>query len=237
MGWARLIVLSLVAGAIVGCGGSGSGGPAVILPNTGSVSFQIAWGTRKPTRVVPLAAQSIVITIKDSGGLVVETGVVVRPAASWTSGLISPGTYTFQAAAFPTTTGTGNAEATGSGSTTIVENQNTSASLTLGSTVANLTVSAPSSSVSVGTTTQLTATATDSSGNTVLVDPSTVTWLSSDTTVATVSSSGLATAVKAGSCTFTATFNEVESTLGQSPISSTAFNFGVKGGTTTITIH
>jgi trimeric autotransporter adhesin len=71
-------------------------------------------------------------------------------------------------------------------------------------TVTLITVSAPSSLLPVGETLQLTATATYSDNSTKDVTAS-ATWQSSDLTVATVSSTGLLTAVKAGSTTVTAT--------------------------------
>jgi hypothetical protein len=89
----------------------------------------------------------------------------------------------------------------------------------------------------LGSQTQLIATALDASGSTVIVDPSTLTWGSSNPAVATVSSSGLATPAQIGSCSFTATFGEVEPSLGQTPVKSAPLYVTVDGGTTTIGIH
>lgn len=68
--------------------------------------------------------------------------------------------------------------------------------------VASVVVTAPSISVEVGKTVQLTATVKDASGN--LLSGRTVTWSSSNTGVATVSAAGAVTGVSAGSVTLTA---------------------------------
>jgi uncharacterized protein YjdB len=68
--------------------------------------------------------------------------------------------------------------------------------------VATITVSPSSASVSVGSTQQYTATLRDANGNTLTGRA--VAWSSSNETVATVSSSGLVTAVSAGSSTIMA---------------------------------
>ena len=69
--------------------------------------------------------------------------------------------------------------------------------------VASVDVTAPTSSVGVGGTLQLTATAHDAKGNAVTGRP--VTWTSATQTVATVSTTGLVTGVATGSTSITAT--------------------------------
>src|SRR5438445_4107398 len=71
------------------------------------------------------------------------------------------------------------------------------------SSVASVTVSPASASVSVGQTVQLTATPKDANGT--ALTGAVVTWSSNNAAVATVSGSGLVTAVAAGSVTSTAT--------------------------------
>lgn len=63
--------------------------------------------------------------------------------------------------------------------------------------VASVTVSAPSTSLTVGQTTQATAVTKDANGN--VLTGRAITWSSSNSSVATVSTSGLVTAVAAGS--------------------------------------
>jgi len=69
--------------------------------------------------------------------------------------------------------------------------------------VATVTIAPTSATVTVGGTQQLTATTRDASGN--VLTGRTVTWTSSNTGVATVSTTGLVTAVAAGSATISAT--------------------------------
>ncbi len=70
-------------------------------------------------------------------------------------------------------------------------------------TVANVTVSAPASSVEVGLSLQFSAQAFDQSGSEV--NGQSVTWSSNNTSVATVDSNGLATGVQAGTSQISAT--------------------------------
>lgn len=69
--------------------------------------------------------------------------------------------------------------------------------------VATVTIAPSSATVTVGGTQQLTATLRDASGN--VLSGRTIAWTSSNTGVATVSSSGLVSALTAGSATITAT--------------------------------
>jgi hypothetical protein len=77
-------------------------------------------------------------------------------------------------------------------------------------TVASVSVSPASASVAVGASEQFSATAKDSSGN--AISGVTFTWSSSSTGVATINSSGLATAVAAGTTQITATASGITST-------------------------
>ena len=83
-------------------------------------------------------------------------------------------------------------------------------------TVATVTVSPSSASLTEGQTQQLTATPKEASGS--ALTGRTVTWVSSAPSVATVSSTGLVTAVAAGSATISAT---VEGQTGTATISAT----------------
>ena len=89
--------------------------------------------------------------------------------------------------------------------------------------VASVTVSPATASLTVGQTTQLTATPKDASGN-----PLTgrlITWATSNAAVATVSTSGLVTAVAAGSATITATC-EGQSATATATVTTTVSSFG-----------
>ncbi|MBM3842946.1 MAG: hypothetical protein FJ397_06730 [Verrucomicrobia bacterium] len=83
------------------------------------------------------------------------------------------------------------------------EGRSGTAAITVPVPVATVTIAPTSATVTVGGTQQLTATTRDASGN--VLTGRTVTWTSSNTGVATVSTTGLVTAVAAGSATISAT--------------------------------
>ena len=222
-----LVVVLLV---VVGCGGriggaSGAGGPSASSADRGRASVHVAWPVPVPGRVVPLAAQSIVVQLEDATGAVQARFTIVHPATSGTSPSVKAGTYALVATAYPTAAGTGTADATGTGSVTIVANATVPSSVTMGSTVTSLTLSPTTLTPTVGDATALAASAKDASGAIVLVAASTVSWTSSNPAVATVDATGLTPtlkAVAAGSATISAQFTEVEPTLGQQPVNATA---------------
>jgi Putative Ig domain/Bacterial Ig-like domain (group 2) len=76
-------------------------------------------------------------------------------------------------------------------------------------TVASVSISPASASVVIGATEQFSATAKDSSGN--AISGVTFTWSSSSTATATINSSGLATAVAAGTSSITASASGITS--------------------------
>lgn len=213
-----------------GCGG---GGTSFTAPK-GNAKFSVVWPNS--SRVIPIASKSIVITLRDSNNQVAATGLLVKPATTWISGQLNPGTYAIVASAAPNADGTGVLQASGSGSLTITEGQTTNGTITMASTAKTVNVSPNAPSVSVGATTQMTASVLDGAGAIVLVDPTTITWTSDNPSIATVSATGLVTAVKAGTSNVTARFNEVEASLGQSPITSSPVTYTVKGGNISIGI-
>jgi hypothetical protein len=77
--------------------------------------------------------------------------------------------------------------------------------------VSSVTVTANSSTISVGQTTQAQATARDASGN--ILSGRTVTWRSSDPSVASVTSSGLVTAIAAGVTSIIATVDGISGSV------------------------
>ena len=80
-----------------------------------------------------------------------------------------------------------------------------------GQTTSSVAISPASPSAAVGKTAQLSAEARDASG--AAIPGKTATWSSANTAVATVSSSGLVTAVSAGSAQISATIDGVKSTV------------------------
>ncbi|MBI4420543.1 MAG: Ig-like domain-containing protein, partial [Gemmatimonadetes bacterium] len=162
----------------------------------------VATVTVDPSAVSGTVGQSgqFTATLKDAAG-----SVLTGRAVSWSS----------SNTAVATIDGNGYATATGAGSASIIatsEGKSGQAQVTVtGSTpppppadtsVASVTVAPASASVTVGQSQQYTVELRDAAGNTL--SGRVVTWSSSSTAVATVDSSGLATAVGAGSASITA---------------------------------
>jgi beta-glucanase (GH16 family) len=218
----KLLTISLGAYASVsllsGCGGASSPSSASANSQKGTMSVKVIWPLPS-SKVIPLASQSISVVLKDSAGHVDSQGLIVKPATSWTSGQLAPGSYSIAASAFPNVNGSGDMQASGAGTVAVTSGQNTPASVTMGSTVTKVTVSSPPPMLLAGSTDQLTASCTDTNGNIVLEDPSTISWSSTNNTLATVNG-GLVTGAGSGSVSFSATFTEVEPALAQSPVVS-----------------
>lgn len=100
------------------------------------------------------------------------------------------------------------------------------------STVASIAISPTSSTIAVAGTLSITATPEDASGN-ALTD--TVSWTTSDASIATVDSTGLVTAVAAGSCTITATDGSVTATCAITVVSGVTRQFWWAANTLSLT--
>jgi len=213
-----VFVLFAASHFIGGCGGSsvGGGGEQQAL---GRATFTVTW-PKAGSRVIPVACNAISLTLSDGSGTVVATDLLAKPNTTWTTGQLNPGSYTLSASAVPNSDGSGVVQAKGTATVQIVADQVAQTSLTMGSTVTTVQVVLASPSVVMGFTDQASATCYDAKGNVVLVGAGTLSWGTSDSTKATVSGSGLVTAVAVGSPSVTATFNEVEASLGQNPVHS-----------------
>jgi hypothetical protein len=193
----------------------------------------INWPVRN-SRVIPTAANSIVITVSMAGKTVATSGAIARPAkggsSTWNTPSLPQGTYQLAATAFPNADGTGTAQAAGTGALTITPNRNTQASVTMGSTVTSITTSVSTLLGRPNFTFPVTVTTKDADGNVVLVADSDIKWQISNQGVVQVATGGVNATFKGltrGSTTVTATFTGVESTLGQSPISTPALTCSV----------
>ena len=131
-------------------------------------------------------------TLKDASG-----NVLTGRTISWSSSNTAVATVNSSGLVTAVGAGTSSISATSGG-----VSGNATITVTL-APVATVTLSPASLSLPVGSTGQLTATLKDASGNTLT--GRTITWSSNATAVATVSTTGLVTAVTAGSATITAT--------------------------------
>lgn len=187
-------LFSMVAlGVLVGCGGSETSSP-VATSRSSSVSLTIRWPDR--TRLIPLAAQSIKVEIRDSQGtLLASPQVVARPAVGNTATVVFNNldvqTVMVKATAYPNTDGTGVAQATGTVPLELVARQTANATVTMDSTIARVQINNPSGgTLTVGESRTLTAQALNAAGEVVLVDASQWEWTSSNTTDFSLTPSG-----------------------------------------------
>jgi Tol biopolymer transport system component len=184
---------------------------------TASISLKIRWPEKpiepEPTRLIPLAAQSIKIELRDvQNNLIGGTPkIIARPATGNTSNALFSalpiGSIAVKATAFPNADATGVAQSTGTIAATITIGQTTPATIAMDSTIASVKINGnDGTALTVGQTRTLTAQALNSAGETVLVAPSQWEWTSSDTINFTLTPSGESANLKAniaGSTTIT----------------------------------
>jgi uncharacterized protein YjdB len=202
---AASLVLSvgLLLVAIAGCGGGSSGtDPLKVLKSISASPAQasVSVGT----------TEQFTATATYSDGSTQD----VTQSATWSDANSKVATIT----------STGMATAVASGSTTVtamMDGLSASATLTVPATpktLASIAISPADPSLIAGSTQQFTATATYSDNSTADVTK-TVSWTSSNPAVATISSTGLATAVAAGSVTIAASLDSIG---GSAPLSVSA---------------
>lgn len=163
------------------------------------------------TRPPPAAVASVSISLNSgsiSTGQTTQATTVLKDAQGnvLTGRTIS---YNSSSTSVATVSGSGLVTAVGPGTSTITatsEGKSDTATITVtappAAAVASVSVSPNSGAIVVGSTLSLSATTVDASGATLT--GRTVTWSSSDPQIASVSSSGVVTAVAAGSATITA---------------------------------
>ena len=231
------VSLALSLPFLLGGCGSGSGRSPIINTGAGSVSrargsatFTVKWPA--PTRVIPKAANSIVLTLTrvNPGPSVVPVPaqILTRPAAnqplttSATFNNLELGDYVITATALPqcrwyrdcSGDRPANPGPVGAAQApvTVKAGGNTPLTVTMFATVNTLTLTPnPPASLRVGQTEALVATTFDAASNVVITDGSIV-YTSSNPAVATVSSTGVVTAVSFGRVTITATYSEAPNT-------------------------
>jgi WD40 repeat protein len=216
------IPLFLLITLVVACGGGGASIPA---PKTGKISISINWPT--PSRIIPTASKSIKVVIKNSLGVTIDTAVLNKPASSWLSSNLAIDNYTLTTTAHPETNGSGITQAIGIDELQTQENQTVSASINMASTVTTVSIIDTATSTEAQSTIQCKASCKNSNGDTVLVHPSTISWTSDKQNIASVNQEGLVLGISPGTTSITATFNEIEASLNQKPVSSSLFLISV----------
>ena len=185
------VVTALAAGSVtITASSEGQSGTAAVT--VGLVPVATVVVTTSQSTLTVGQTTTLVATAMDAAGQPV-TG---RPV-TWTSS--SPAVASVSGAGVVTALSVGSAVITATidgvpGSTTVIVNQ---------APVASVTVTPTTRSLTVGQTFTLTATARDAGGTVISGAP--ITWTSSNTAVATVSTSGVVTAVAAGSASIDAT--------------------------------
>jgi sugar lactone lactonase YvrE len=211
--------VSLVAGLGLGAGGCGGGGgtpssqSGSVDTTTGRATLTVVWPVRDPSRLVPVASNSIKVTMADAvSGAVVAERVLVRPGSGGSTTAtfagLPVGSLIATAAAYPTQDATGVAQATASVPVTIVSGVNAGLDVDMASTIATFEVTPGGATLDIGQTRQLTAAAKDGAGNVVLTSAARVRWQSSAPGVVTVDDAGKLFALAAGSADVTATETE-----------------------------
>jgi streptogramin lyase len=186
---------------LAGCGGGGGSKPSTADRGTGRAAFNIKWPER-PTKLIPIASNSIRITIFN-GATQVGTQLVARPATFASFDTLPVGSLTAVAKAFPNADGTGTAQAEGTVPLAITAGNQTVASLTMGSTITHF-AGAPSIHVILaGESDTPTYLPLDGSNNVVLVAPGSLKLTSSNPSVLAVNADGSVTGKALGEADIT----------------------------------
>lgn len=167
-----LFVVALVW--ISGCGG-GTPAPKNVTTRKGQVQIALTWPeTLAPTRLIPIAAQSVKLVVRKNNE-VEEEKVLVRPTAPpWitkTTMNAPLGAVTVSASAYPTTDGTGVAQASATVAVEVLDGQETPVKLTMASTIARLEATPATLNVRVQETKTFTVVPRDAENQVVLVAP------------------------------------------------------------------
>ena len=216
----RTLACAVAAGIMVasvsGCSGGGTQPLTAAPPSTasaaaGRVRFAIRWPERDTSRLVPLAANSVRLTLKRGESTAAER-VLPRPEQGGISETsfddLGPGELSVTAAAYPDATGSGTVLAAATAPVRVLAGDNEPLRLTMVSTIASMEVVPTATSLTVGQSQSFTATAKNAAGEVVLTLPQTVTWSSSDPSVAAVDTLGKVSALAPGVASVSATETE-----------------------------
>jgi len=208
-------ILSLLPGLVVvnGCSGASRllNGGSGASRKAGAI-VRVAWPARESSRLIPVAANSIRITIAGPDGFSV-TKVIARPVTDAVFANLPPGELTVTASAHPDTLAlTMPAQAQGAQTILAKVDEQFQVALTLDSTIDRVELTGGSAGLDVGTSGNYSVTAKNAAGQVVLTAAAKWEWSITDTSIASVTPNGLSaviSALRAGSVTVS--IREVES--------------------------
>ncbi|HRK20343.1 MAG TPA: Ig-like domain-containing protein [Fimbriimonadaceae bacterium] len=218
MKWQRtsILVVLLFASCVFYLGCGGHGGAASNGDASGTISFRIDWP--EPSRLIPIAANSISVEIAVEGKVVAERVIPKPPegqsSTETTLSNLPPVMVQFTATAYPNTDGTGVAQASGGTTLQLQPNKTVQSTVTMASTITSVGISPTPVNLTVGQNTPVSVEARDSQDRLVLVSSNSVTWSSSDSSKVSIlglanSPNAVATGVAQGNATIQV--NEAES--------------------------
>ncbi|MBI5835506.1 MAG: hypothetical protein HZB16_24650 [Armatimonadetes bacterium] len=161
----RLVAVTMLS--LLGACGSGGGG-GTPQQETGSVTVRITWPAAAG-RLVPYAAASVVVTLRDGSGTALGSATLNKPQTSRTLTGIAAGTGTLDCAAYPQANGAGTALSSGSTPFSLAGGGTVDVPVAMGSSIASFAVTPNPAPCTVGGTVTLTATARNSAGQVVLL--------------------------------------------------------------------
>jgi hypothetical protein len=219
--------VALFGALLTGCGGGGG----VAAPLTGRAVFNIVWpepGSRAVSRLIPLAANSIKIELKDSGGSTIDSTTLNRTTTSHIFSDLPVGNVSVIASTFASSDGTGNALSTNTVGIVITANATTTQTINMATTITAL-VSDYTRTTLMSTEEQaVSISGRNANGDILPITTSALTWTPADTSVATVSSEKIQ---YAGAGRTNVVVLDTESNISVS-IPVVCMDFGVSGTTT-----
>ena len=201
----------LLLAALLGCGGGSSSSGGDPAPQRRGV-VRIDWPER-PSRLVPSAANSVVVTLS-KGGVPVGSQTVARPTSEAVFEGLAYGHYDVGVAAYPSTDGLATDPAavpqgTGAGGMDVSEDHDGDADVATASTVARLAVSPGAVAFDKGQSATVGVSATDAQGRIVVLGANggtePVAWTLKPTGFATLNANGLSATLRGTHSTASAT--------------------------------
>ena len=181
-----------------GCSGflPGQSAGSGALSRTATATVRVAWPQRDDTRLIPVASNSIRITITGQDSFS-ATQVIARPATQAVFTNLPPGQLTVVASAHPDASGlTEPAQASGATVVQAVADESFQIALTLASTIDRIELLGGAASLDIGQSGNFSVTARNASGQVVLTTPGKWVWTSDNGSVATVTGNGLTAQVR-----------------------------------------